>query len=159
MADIKGGHLSRSDVQEEAEEWVLNVLRGERGSSTLEKRDVSIGSSHCKPDGVTEDGGRLVEVYARVGKLKGAQQKKITADILKFATIRNLDEYPNARCEIYFVDAEARNSITGWKKEAADRFGVDLKLIEIPQSLREKLLVAQAGQAEGMKGLAADGSD
>lgn len=93
-----------------------------------------------------------MEIYARVGALNGAQPKKVATDILKLATVRQQPGLENARCEIYFVDETAHDSIRGWMKEAAteSEFGVKLKLVpDFPDSLREKLLVAQDEQKVG----------
>ncbi len=145
-------HLSLASVQKEAEAWVLSELRKRPGYGTLKERRVDIGLGHCQPDGVTDNGMTMVEIYARVGRLTGSQPKKIATDILKFATLKRQKGRSNVRCEIYFVDADAKDSVTGWKKEAANQFGVKLNVIEIPGNLRKKLLKAQLDQAEGMRG-------
>lgn len=145
-------HPSLSDVQDEAEAVALEILRERDGYKTLAPREVPIGSAVCKPDGVNDGAGRIVEIYARVGRLKGAQTKKVATDVLKFAAIQKQPGFENAKCEIYFVDADARSSVTGWIKEAAREFDVHLGLLrDFPDDLKEKLLEAQERQATGTK--------
>ncbi len=85
-----------------------------------------------------------------MGKLKPGQSKKVATDTLKFAAIRTQADYKNAKCEIWFVDEEARRSVTGWMQEAADELGVELKVFpDLPAKLRKKLLETQEKQARG----------
>ena len=146
----KKKHLSLSDVQDEAEAVALELIRAQHGYASLEARKVDVGQGTCQPDGVNSTGKKIVEVYARVGTLRGAQVKKVATDILKLATIRQQPGYESARCEIYFVDDTARDSIRGWMKEAAAEFGVTLRLVpDFPDDLRKRLVRAQEKQAIG----------
>lgn len=143
-------HPSLSEVQQEAETVALELLRRRDGYKTLAAREVPVGSARCKPDGVNSSGSRIVEIYARVGQLKGAQSKKVATDILKFAAIRQQPGFTGSRCEIWFVDKTAKESVKGWMKEAASIFEVDLKVLpDFPEELRGRLLKAQERQATG----------
>jgi len=146
-------HLSLSEVQNSAEAWVLGSLRQVTGYKTLESDvQIPIGDAFCRPDGVTRGSSRIIEIYARVGTLKGSQKKKVATDILKFAAIQQQEEFAKSKFEIFFVDKAALASVTGWMKEAASRFGVALTVIDgLPKERRDQLLVAQGEQAEGMK--------
>lgn len=154
-------HLSLSDVQKEAEECALELIRAQPGYSALKAKRVTVGDGYCQPDGVVTSGSKkIVEVYAKVGALKGAQSKKVATDILKFATIRRQAGYEKARCELYFVDHEARDSVRGWMNEAAGEFGVALKVVPgFPSSMTRKLLAAQKRQADGSAGRTAAEND
>ena len=146
----KKAHPSLSEVQQEAEEVALELLRDRDGYKTITQKEIAIGGSTCKPDGVNGPGTKIVEIYARVGKLKGAQTKKVATDILKFAAIQKQPGHENAKCEIWFVDDQARKSITGWMKEAANLFNVELRLAtDFPEELKAKLVKAQDRQATG----------
>ncbi|MCA9564614.1 MAG: hypothetical protein KC561_14055 [Myxococcales bacterium] len=143
-------HPSLSETQEEAEAKALELIRKQHGYASIERRDVDVGDGSCRPDGVSSTRGKIVEVYARVGQLRSAQTKKVATDILKLATIRQQPGFEKSRCEIYFVDDEARDSVRGWMKEAAAEFGVQLKLVpDFPDKLRAKLVKAQKRQATG----------
>jgi hypothetical protein len=45
-----------------------------------------------------------------------------------------------------FASEEARSSITGWVKRAADVFGVELHVVDIAPELREEILATQEAQ-------------
>lgn len=47
---------------------------------------------------------------------------------------------------IAFAAEDALQSIGGWVREAADRFGVELLTVEISAELRERIVAAQRRQ-------------
>lgn len=142
-------HPSLAEVQGEVEQYVIEQLQAEDGYKKLKQGvRVPIGNAYCQPDGVSR--GKIVEVYARVGKLKAGQSKKVATDTLKFAAIQRQPDYENAKCEIWFVDEDAKGSVTGWMKEAADELNVELKVLpNLPDRFRKKLLKAQEQQGRG----------
>lgn len=94
----------------------------------------------CKVDGSSIEGKALIEVYSRVGKLHGAQPKKIGTDILKLSTIRKVHpDWKDAKLIIAFADSKAMQSISGWLNAAAKQNGVDLELATIDNDLRMEL--------------------
>ncbi|HTU15159.1 MAG TPA: hypothetical protein VMF31_08170 [Solirubrobacterales bacterium] len=145
---------SLSNVQREAERCVLESLKETPGYKSLERRSVPIGDdgAHLTPGGLTQANRRMIGVYARTGSLHGAHGREVAAEILKFATIRQQPGFENTRGELYFIDQEALASVRDWQREAANRFGIELKLAEeFPGSLRENLLLAQEAQADDSK--------
>jgi len=64
-------------------------------------------------DAIADDRGLIVEVYARQGKLKDAQIRKIGQDILKLALLRRHPGYRTATMIIAFAGEPAYDSITG----------------------------------------------
>ncbi len=86
----------------------------------------------------------MVEINAHVGRMESVDLPKVTEDILRFAAIRSQPGREKARCEIFFVDEKARDSISGWIKAAADELGVGLEVVEgFPEKLHQKLVKAQ----------------
>jgi hypothetical protein len=75
-------------------------------------------------DAATADRSTVVEAYARQGKLKGAQLKKIAQDILKLALLKRQPGHERTETIIAFASQEAHDSISGWLQEAAAEFGV-----------------------------------
>ncbi len=86
-----------------------------------------------------------MEAYARQGRLKGAQLKKIGQDILKLSLIRRTCG-TEVRTVIVLASPEAEQSIRGWLRYAADVFGVELLVVEIEEVWRERIRAAQAKQ-------------
>ena len=88
---------------------------------------VPVGGGACvEVDASTRDHSTVVEAYARQGKLKGAQLKKIGQDILKLALLCKHRLPAETQAFIAFASEEARQSVGGWLEEAAERFGVTL---------------------------------
>ncbi|MGA7434490.1 MAG: hypothetical protein WBW44_02595 [Solirubrobacterales bacterium] len=131
---------------------MFNDLLETPGYKTLVQTSVPLGDGDFEPDGVTRGNSRIILVQATAGKLKSIQQNEIAADVLRLASIKQHEGFAGARCEIYFVDQDALDSVAGWMKGSASELGVELKMSEaFPIELRDELLVCQQGQAEGTK--------
>lgn len=80
-----------------------------------------------QPDGIDPKNKVIVEAYARVGELKGAQLHKVKADILKLAFIEK-KLGPGWRKIMCFGSAEAAAFLQGtsWAAEAARIFGIEI---------------------------------
>jgi hypothetical protein len=135
-------------VQRDAEGEILASL-GERdgfgGLAPARPIQVSQGV-WIEVDGATPGETVLVEAYARQGSLKGAQTKKIAQDILKLALVKRDPDRAATRTVIAFASQDAYKSITGWLRQAAVTFGVELTVVEIPGELRDRIRRAQDRQ-------------
>lgn len=145
---MTSGHLSNSAVQQKAEASIISALAKQLDvSGSLTPRKVTVlGGSFVQLDACTEGEGIMVEAYARQGPLKGAQIKKISQDILKLALLKRDPRLAESRAIIVFASEEARTSVTGWVRSAAEQFGVELLVVDIPPPLREEIRSAQARQ-------------
>jgi hypothetical protein len=97
-------------------------------------------------DAATADRLVVVEAYARQGKLKGAQPKKIAQDILKLALLKQQPGRERTAAIIAFASQEAHHSISGWLRQAAKVFDIDLVVVDIDPELRQQILEAQRRQ-------------
>jgi hypothetical protein len=140
--------LSDSAVQRRAEADIIAALAAEEGLRFIEKpgRIALTGDVWVEVDARTDDGSVFVEAYARQGLLKGAQLKKIGQDVLKLALLKREAEYTNARAIIAFASDEARDSVRGWLRRAAESFDIELRVVSISSSLRAEILSAQGRQ-------------
>ncbi len=137
-------HSSLAEVQGEALAAALELIRGQHGYATLAPGTVEIGGEPCEPAAVNSTGKKIVEIHALAGPLDAVGADRIAADVLELAAIRKQPGSETARGEIYFVDAEALESVPGWIAAAATEFGVGLKLVdEFPEELRVKLIAAR----------------
>lgn len=100
---------------------------------------------HIELDAISFDGTVVVEAYARQGALKGAQLKKVAQDVLKLALLERAGGHVQRRV-IVFASVEAEQSVGGWVRLAADHFGVEFLVVEIPEALRGLILSAQGRQ-------------
>ncbi len=136
-----------SEIQLVAVAQALEILREKPGYKSLERKTVEFGNFEYPLDGVNSTGSRMVEINAHTGKLESVDLPKVTEDILRFAAIKGQPGREKARCEIYFVDEKARDSIAGWIREAAAELGVGLLVVEgFPAKLHKKLVKAQASR-------------
>ena len=139
-------HLSDSTEQQTAEANILASLQGELGCnfSTDENLPIDVG---VKPDAIDFKNQVVVEVYARIGEVKGAQLHKIKGDILKLALIgkRLGSGWRKVMC---FASKEAAKYVQGksWVAEAAREFGVEIFIIELPEEQKNKVVSAQKRQ-------------
>lgn len=140
-------HQSDSAVQRDAEHAIIDALAAQLGVVLVGGGALSLsGGVRIQLDARSEDGKFAVEAYARQGTLKGGQLKKIAQDVLKLALLRSEPDHADVRPIIVFASEEARASITGWVKCAADVFGVELHVVDIDPSLRAEILATQEAQ-------------
>ena len=140
-------HQSDSAVQRDAESAIVDALATKLGVALVRGESLTLsGGVRIHLDALSEDGKFAVEAYARQGRLKGGQLKKIAQDVLKLALLRSEPAYNDVRPIIVFASEEARSSITGWVKHAAGVFGVELHVVDIDPGLRDAILETQRRQ-------------
>ncbi|MCL2594440.1 MAG: hypothetical protein FWD83_02805 [Promicromonosporaceae bacterium] len=138
---------SDSQPQRDAEAAIIETLASQLVPDLAASKRILVGAATVQVDARSADDRLLVEVYARQGALKPGQRNKVAKDILKLALLRQQPEFAESRAIIAFASQEARDSITGWIADAANQFGIELLVVEIPEELRAELLTAQARQA------------
>ena len=137
---------SDSSEQQTAETFMLKSLEQKLGlnfdsGATL---PIEIG---VKPDAIDPINKVIVEVYARVGEVKGGQLHKIKGDILKLALIEK--KLGNGwRKILCFASDEAAKYVQGksWVAEAAKAFNVEIQVVNLPLELRNDVVSAQKRQ-------------
>ena len=141
-------HLSSSAVQTKAETEIVCALALKCGIELVHQPEkIPLGGGvYVEVDGATPDRSVVVEAYARQGKLKGAQPKKIAQDILKLALLKRESGREIKRAVIAFASQEARESISGWIQQAAVAFDIELIVVEISKQLRAEICAAQHRQ-------------
>jgi hypothetical protein len=139
-------HQSDSSEQQTAQEFMLNGLEKNLGicfdpEATL---PIEVG---VQPDAIDPDNKVIVEAYAHIGKVKGAQLHKIKGDILKLAFIEKKigSGWRKIMC---FASDEAAKYVQGesWVAEAARVFGVEIRVVNLPLEQRENVMSAQKRQ-------------
>ena len=102
---------------------------------------------------IAPDGSVAVEIYARQGKLKGAQRNKPAVDALKFCALRDLTDRmtADARYIIAFADEEAMEHYLGMcSAEYARHCGCEAMFVNIRDDGRAAIGAAQERQGENM---------
>ena len=141
-------HLSSSVIQTMAEKKIVAAVAAGRGIKLICKpgKITLAGGVNIEVDAATADESVVVEAYARQGKLKGAQPKKIAQDILKLALLKREAGRERTEAIVAFASQQARDSISGWLRQAAETFDVQLEVVDIPQDLRDQILQAPSRQ-------------
>ena len=144
FATVKSAHQSDSAVQRGAESAIIDALADELKVPLTPGGSVTLpGGARIQLDARSEDGKVVVEAYARQGQLKGGQLKKVAQDVLKLALVRKQPEYLDAQAIVVFASDAARSSVSRWVKDAAQEFGVELRVVEIDAELRAQIVAAQ----------------
>jgi len=139
-------HASDSSEQQAAEAYILQALALKRDFTFCDDNKLPIDLG-VKPDAIDMKNKVVVEVYARVGELKGAQLHKVKGDILKLLLIQeHLGE--NWRKVLCFASEDAAKYTKGksWVAKAVSTFGIEVEVIELPADIRVSVLGAQKRQ-------------
>lgn len=140
-------YSSKSDVQTAAEE-PLRVSAAELLLAELMPRKIHLpGGSFVQVDAVSDSPPILGEIFARVGRLRGGQIKKVAEDALKLVTVRSaVPGWASARLVLIFASEEASASVAGWLAEALAYWRVETLTVEIHETMRQRLIDAQLSQ-------------
>jgi hypothetical protein len=139
-------HKSDSTVQQMAEKQLLLSLQESLGARFVPDAALPI-TLGVKPDGVDLERRIVAEVYARVGALKGAQLHKVKADLLKLVYLRHMLG-SDWRVILCFGSKEAAAFMLGksWAASAAQEFGIEVMIQELPENQRAIVVAAQERQ-------------
>ena len=139
-------HKSDSTEQQDVKTWMLRSLEEKLGFNFAKDPDLSI-DIRVMPDAVDLGNRVIVEAYARVGAVKGGQQHKIKGDILKLILIEKKlgKKWRKIMC---FASDEAAKYVQGksWVSQAAKEFGIEVQVVQLPNELKNKVLLAQERQ-------------
>ncbi len=143
-------HPSSSAAQLKAEGVIVAAVADQLGLDLRCERLVTSipisKNAHVEVDAATPDRSTVVEAYARQGKLRGAQLKKVAQDVLKLSLVKTERAPADTRAVIAFASEEACQSITGWVREAANRLGIEFVVVAVPLDVRDEILRAQNRQ-------------
>lgn len=95
-------------------------------------------------DGVGPNESVLVEVFAHQGTLKSGQRRKIQGDVLKLATLAKTR--PDSRLIMTFCNHETEAAVTGWLAHAMAMWGIERRVVELPETVCAELRAAQKRQ-------------
>lgn len=145
---------SKSDVQSTAEHLAIDALGQRLGVKFTAKKLVLADGVQVAVDGIHigEDTAMVVESWAHVGPAKGAQPKKVQADLLKLALIKSSPpkEFADKQVDAYllFVDDQAMSVVSGrkWAALAAKQFGVNPIKVSLDGAVIAGIKLAQEDQ-------------
>jgi hypothetical protein len=139
-------HRSDSLAQREAEELIRAGVVELIGLSLAPRSFDLPNGSRIAVDGTDAHGEVFVEIFARQGRLKGAQFHKVARDALKLITLTKGRQ--GVRRIVAFGDAEAAACVTGrsWLSEALTSWNVEVMVVDLDEAVRDGLRAAQARQ-------------
>jgi hypothetical protein len=139
-------HRSDSAVQLAAEAVIREKLADLVGKPLAPATVTFDTGAPVQVDAVAADESVLAEIFARQGKLKGGQQKKVALDAFKLVTLAR--SRPQAQLILAFADdaAAAYARGAGWLAEALKTWKVTVLVVELDETEREKIRQAQALQ-------------
>ncbi|MGD0862935.1 MAG: hypothetical protein ABSA21_09250 [Candidatus Limnocylindrales bacterium] len=138
-----------SSVQREAEHVIIETLGRELGVTFTQATSRVVGGAVLKFDGVCEEPPILVEAWAHQGRARTAQKHKVMVDALRLAWAASA-LYPagDAQKILALADDEAAAHLMGrsWMKAALEHLGVTVRVVKIPDELRQRIRDAQRRQ-------------
>ena len=139
-------HKSDSTEQRDAEAYILQSLEAKLEARFDPGARLPIAAGG-RPDAIDPAKKIIVEVYARVGPVKGGQLHKIKGDVLKLALIGQQagSEWRRILC---FASEEAASYVTGqsWVASAIQHFGIEIVVAPLSEEQRERVKSAQDRQ-------------
>ena len=139
-------HPSDSAAQRGAEPLIIAAVALAIGTA-LAPAVLSIGDAKVQIDGASSDRRVLVEAYARVGPLRGAQPRKLTADAFKLAWAGQ--RVGAERLVLAVMDAAAEDYAkrpSAWLTAALRDAGIEVIRVELDAATRAAVESAQRTQ-------------
>jgi hypothetical protein len=139
-----------SAEQRAAEEAMLQLLGRELGVTLKKRRLTADGGAWIEVDGFSDQPPVLVEAWAHQGPLKPAQKAKVITDVLRLAWAE-ATFLPGAKKILLFSDEEAagrfRPGRNTWSGAAVAHFGVEIRVVTLPDQMRAAVRHAQRRQS------------
>ncbi len=138
---------SNSTEQQMAERILFEKVRQWLNQDIKANEKIPIGATFMQPDFYSRENAIIGEIFSHIGKPKKAQDNKIANDILKMLLLEKL-EHKTYRKIIVVCDEKERMHLEGSSvlSECIHQFGIEIKLIEIDDDLRNMLISAQRRQ-------------
>lgn len=140
-------HASDSSAQILAEKHLISALSAELGVPVYSGTVSGLDDASANLDGYSSEHRILAEAFARHGKLKPAQKRKIAMDVLKLVVVERAlgGSWRKFLC---FADRDACAHLSGasWLAHAIRRYGIEIRVFALPPTVRADVLEAQQRQ-------------
>jgi len=137
-----------SSVQREAEILLIDALGRELGVGLSKNRRKTVHGSVVEFDGLSVDPPILVEAWAHQGKPLSAQKYKVMTEALKLVWAESTFFPDGARKILVLADdaAAAHFRGTSWMAAALLHLGIEVRVVTLPDEIRERIRLAQVRQ-------------
>lgn len=139
-------HPSDSLAQRDAESLMIAAVAAQLGVE-LRATVISDRDAKVQIDGAASDRSVLVEAYAHIGPLRGAQPKKLATDAFKLSWIG--PKVGAKRLILAVLDEAAANYLRrpkAWLTSAVEDAGITVMLVEVDQGARAAIEKARLAQ-------------
>ena len=141
---------SSSKEQMEAEDVIFKLVESSFGCELKRNQKIYLldnAFTYIQPDFYSEELAIVGEIFAHIGKLKKAQDNKISNDILKMLLLEKIQQ-KSYRKIIVVCDKELEKKLYGLSAlaEGIRQFGVEIIKIDVPSDLKEEIIKAQHRQ-------------
>ena len=143
-------HGSDSSTQRAAEPMMLERLGIDLGCRLVGKEIEGM-----RIDGVSCSPPILAEAWAHVGKSRSGQRHKVMNDAFKLLHARsmlNRQGCRQPRLILAFADSRAAAPFRGqgWRAQALTAAGIEVRVVDLPEGVREDIRRAQKAQKKAM---------
>jgi hypothetical protein len=138
-----------SSEQRAAERAMLELLGQELGVSLAKDRLVSANGAWAEVDGVSRTPPILVEAWAHQGPPKAAQKMKVLNDALKLVWVSSTLPQVARKILLFSDGAAAKHFLPSgstWAGAALDHFGIEIRVVALPDEMRVAVRRAQERQ-------------
>lgn len=139
--------LQSDSIEQQTAEGYMLISLQKKLNLSFDPESVLPIDIGVKPDAINQVNKVVVEVYARIGEVKGGQLHKIKGDILKLALIEKKlgSDWRKIMC---FASNEAAKYVRGksWVAEAAREFGVKIHVVQLSEEQKKIVILAQKRQ-------------
>lgn len=145
---------SSSKEQQTAEKIIIDQLEKEMKIKFERNAKIKMGDSHIEPDiyYLSELRTIIGEVYIHFGKAHSGQINKVSTNILKMLLFEKKTgitaEKMIIMCDEAFSQELHKNK---WISECIKAFDINIKVIELEESIKDAIVSAQERQSEAMR--------
>ncbi len=137
-----------SAEQRAAERVLIETLGADLGVVFGKSRRRTAEGATAELDGVCEEPPILVEAWAHQGPPRSAQKHKVMTDTLKLVWAESVFFPAGARKILAFADEEAAAHFRrgSWMAAAIAHFGIEVRVVPLPDEQRAQIRTAQERQ-------------
>lgn len=144
---MEGREKSSSIEQQKAERIIFKKVKEWLNVELEENAKIFVGSTYMQPDFYSKEEGIIGEIFVHIGAPKKAQDNKIANDVLKMLLLEKIEGREYKKIIVVCDEQEEKKLIgTSILAECIDKFGVEVKKIDIEDDLRNTLIEAQKRQ-------------
>lgn len=143
-------HPSCSDEQQIAEKYIVSAVAKDLGLNESDLAETALAiedKTYVNVDGYHINPNIICEAWSHVGKPKVAQTYKVMNDALKMIYVEKALG-TSFRKILAFCDVDSASKFLGnsWHAKCLQKFDIEVKVVAIPEGIKESVIMAQKRQ-------------